>query len=188
MHCLWRDCQRKVDLNKVFRKALLEQNCIFPKKSENHEMSVIGMKDGINQAEEAKDLYTENFRTLIKEMTKTQIQVFLLSKSRTFFFFNWRIIALQCCGSLCHTSTRIHYNYIYSFPLQPPFPTPSCPSRSSQSTKLGSLCYTAASRQLGILHDSVYMSMPLSQLVLPFPSPTVSSISFSTSVSPFLLC
>ena len=23
------------------------------------------------------------------------------------FFFNWRIIALQCCGGLCHTSAWI---------------------------------------------------------------------------------
>jgi len=43
-------------------------------------MSVIGMKDGINQAEEAKDLYTENFRTLIKEMKKTLIHFPIIQK------------------------------------------------------------------------------------------------------------
>ena len=31
------------------------------------------MKDGINQAEEVKDPYTKNFKTLITEMKKTQI-------------------------------------------------------------------------------------------------------------------
>ena len=28
-------------------------------------------------------------------------------------FLNWRIIALQCCGGLCCTSTWISYNYIH---------------------------------------------------------------------------
>ena len=32
-----------------------------------------------------------------------------------------------------------------------------CPSRSSPSTKLGSLCYTAASHQLAVLHMVVYI-------------------------------
>ena len=86
----------------------------------------------------------------------------------------WNIIALQCCGSLYCISTWINHNYIYvhmciytyviiciymcvhvcicvcvyvyvytpsSLSLSPP----STPSKSSQSTKLGSLCYTVAS-------------------------------------------
>ena len=28
-------------------------------------------------------------------------------------FFNWKLIALQYCGGLCHTSTRISHNYIH---------------------------------------------------------------------------
>ena len=32
-----------------------------------------------------------------------------------FFFFNWKIIALQWCG-LCHTSVQISHNYIYISP------------------------------------------------------------------------
>ena len=27
-------------------------------------------------------------------------------------FFNWKIIALQCCAGFCHTTTRISHNYI----------------------------------------------------------------------------
>ena len=37
-----------------------------------------------------------------------------------FFFLNWRVVALQCCGCLCCAPTRINHNYIYSLPLEPP--------------------------------------------------------------------
>ena len=30
-------------------------------------------------------------------------------------FLNWRIIALQCCGALCHTSKLISHNEIYLY-------------------------------------------------------------------------
>ena len=42
------------------------------------------------------------------------------------FSFDWRIIALHCCGGLCHTSVRISHDYMYVpslFGLSPP-PTP----------------------------------------------------------------
>ena len=29
------------------------------------------------------------------------------------YIFNWRIIALQCCGGLYHTSLWISHNFIY---------------------------------------------------------------------------
>ena len=41
--------------------------------------------------------------------------------------------------------------------FEPPSPPPSHPSRSSQSTKLGSLCYTATSHQLSVSHMVVYI-------------------------------
>ena len=56
-----------------------------------------------------------------------------------FFFFNWRIIALQCCINFCRTM-QISHNYIYELPLEPPSPLPSHPSRSSQRHRLGSPC------------------------------------------------
>ena len=67
------------------------------------------------------------------------------------FFFNWRIIALQCCGGLCLTSMWISHNHnfiyiyicMYPLPIEPP--CPFHPSRSSQHARLGYLCYTAAS-------------------------------------------
>ena len=36
-------------------------------------------------------------------------------KGRVFLFY-WRVIALQCCGGLCHISMQISHNYIYISP------------------------------------------------------------------------
>ena len=50
-------------------------------------------------------------------------------------YVNWRIVALKYCGGFCHTSAWV------SIPMSPPFwpsllpPTPSHPSRLSQSTE-----------------------------------------------------
>ena len=66
-----------------------------------------------------------------------------------FFTFNWKIIALQCCVGFCHTTMWISCKYtcilsLILCPILPP-PPPSHPSRSSQSTVLSFLYYTAAS-------------------------------------------
>ena len=46
-------------------------------------------------------------------------------------------------------------------------PTPTLPSRLLQSTGLSSLCHTANSQWLSILHMVIYVSMPLSLFVPP---------------------
>ena len=46
-----------------------------------------------------------------------------------------------------------NYTYITSLSSLPPLPDP----RSSQSTRLGSLCYTATSHQLSLLHMAAYI-------------------------------
>ena len=56
------------------------------------------------------------------ELLKEQFRIY------NFFFFNWRIIALQCCIDFCHTSTWIRHRctYVPSFlnlwPTSQPFP------------------------------------------------------------------
>ena len=85
-----------------------------------------------------------------------------------------------------HTCMHKHM-YIYLLSLEPIFTSTFHPSRSSLSPRLGSLCYTAASRLLSILHVIVYICqccfLSLSYTLLP----AVSTRSFSMSVSPFLL-
>ena len=75
-----------------------------------------------------------------------------------FFFFNWRKIALRCFVGFCRTAMWISYKYTH-IPalLSLPPPGPSCPSRSSQSARLGSVCYTAASHLFSALHVGVHL-------------------------------
>ena len=37
-------------------------------------------------------------------------------ESNHFFFFNWRLITLQCCGGFCHALTWISHRYTYVSP------------------------------------------------------------------------
>ena len=76
------------------------------------------------------------------------------------FAFNWRIIPLQRCVGFCHTTTWISHKYTHiPFPLEllshPQSPSHS--SRSSQSTRLSFLCYTATSHKVTILHMVIYI-------------------------------
>ena len=103
---------------------------------------------------------------------KNQMQFFQLKK----FFFLCNVVLISAIHQrksaiIIHTS--------------PPSPLPS---GSSQSTRLGFLCYTETSHQLPILHpiNSVNMLMLLSPFISLSPSPTVSTSPFSTFAFPFL--
>ena len=85
--------------------------------------------------------------------------VFFSFLKKFLFILNWKIITLQYCAGLCHTSAWISHRYMYV--LSPwtslPCPTPCYPSRLSQSPGLSSLSQTANSHRLSTLHMVVYM-------------------------------
>ena len=85
-----------------------------------------------------------------------------------FFFFNWRIIALQYCVGFCHTLTWIGIHVSPCPWTSLPLPTPSHPSRLSRSTGVSSLCHTAESHWLSVLIYMCYCySLNLSHSLLP---------------------
>ena len=66
-------------------------------------------------------------------------------------------------------------------------PTPSHPSRLSQSTRCElPVSYNKFPLAISFTYGNIYVSMLLSQFILPFPSPTVSKSQFSMSVAPLL--
>ena len=127
-----------------------------------------------------------------------------------YFFFNWRIIALQCCVGFCHaewishdyiyacarTHTHTHtYVYTYiAYAYVPPSIWASLPTHIPPFTEhQAGLPVLHSSFPLAICftHDTMYMSMLLFQFVLPSsyllsPSLTVSTSPFSKSTSSFL--
>ena len=93
-----------------------------------------------------------------------------------FFFFDWRIIAKQCCVIFCHISTwiRCRHTYIPSLLSLSPNPHPISLTRWSQSIQLSSLP-SSSEVQLPFCftYGHVYVSVLLSQSILPSPSRTV---------------
>ena len=108
-----------------------------------------------------------------------------------FFFninlFNWRLITLQYCVSFAihqhESTTGIHLFPILNCPtLQPP--SPYHPSGLSQCT---SPKHPVSCIEPGLvihfIFDIIHVSMPFSQIIPPYRSPTESKRLFYTSVS-----
>ena len=92
-------------------------------------------------------------------------------------------------NNMNHNTIYIYIPYLLSLPSPPLLSLPPChPSRSSQSTRLGILCYTAASHQLSILHVVVYKCQRYflnSSHPLPPPlSPQVHSLRLHLGIYP----
>ena len=101
-----------------------------------------------------------------------------------YFFFNCRIIALQCCAGFCSTTTNNHkYTYVPSPPTPPFHPTPLGHHRALSWTPCVIQQFLIA---VYFTHGSVYISMLLSQFISPSHSQSVSTSPFSTSMSLFI--
>ena len=96
---------------------------------------------------------------------------------------------LSCYVGFYHTTVHNSANnrYIQPFPLELPFPLPSHPFGSSQSTRLASLCCPATSQQLSVLHMVVYISqrylLSSSDTLLPLLCPVI-----CISILPLKIC
>ena len=116
------------------------------------------------------------------------MNIFCLFK---FIYFNWRLITLQYCSGFCHTFIRISHGFTrVSYPEPPSHlplhPIPSGPSQCTSPEHPVScikpglvICFTC---------DNIHVSMLLSQIIPPSPSPTGSKRLFYTSMSLFLSC
>ena len=98
----------------------------------------------------------EKLMSLLTGERQSPRKIFFLFFSIYFLIgrkFLYNVVLAFCC-----TATRISHNYTYITSLLslPPLPL-FHPSRSSQSARLGSLCYIAASHQLSVLHIAVYI-------------------------------
>ena len=68
------------------------------------------------------------------------------------------------CGFLPYINVNQPQFYIHPLPLEHPLPSPTAShlSRLSQSTRLSSMCHTANSHWLSILHTVMYMFCTIS--------------------------
>ena len=102
-----------------------------------------------------------------------------------FVYFNWRLITLQyCIGFAIHqheSATGIHM-----FPILNPSPS-SLPVSSLWVIPVHQPQYPVSCIEPGLaihfIYDIIHVSMPFSQIIPPFPSPTESKRLFYTSLS-----
>ena len=91
----------------------------------------------------------------------------------------------------CHTLTWIHHGCTCNPKHEPPLPPPSPqhPSGSSPCTSPKHAVSGIGHRLvIRFLHDSINVSMPLTQIIPPSPSPSESKSPLYTSVSFLLSC
>ena len=113
---------------------------------------------------------------------------FIVPLSNYFFFFQLENnCVIQYCDGFCPTSTWISHRHIYGPPswTSLPSPSPPHPSRVSWSTSFGfPASYSKFPLAISFTSGNIYVSMLLSQIIPPSPSPTViKSLSFMSQMS-----
>ena len=95
------------------------------------------------------------------------------------FIFNWRIIGLQYYLGFCHLSIWMKHRCTYVPSLLSLPPTPSRPSRLSQSTRFELPASCSNFQWLSnFTYGNVCVSVPLSQFIPPSPSQWVCNFGF----------
>ena len=57
----------------------------------------------------------------LKQQKCNNRNILCIKKIFCFYFFNWRIIGLQCCVGFCHTTAQISHNYTHTHTHHHPF-------------------------------------------------------------------
>ena len=80
-----------------------------------------------------------------------------LSLFKQKYLLNWRIIPLQHCDGLCHTSTWINHRHTCVPSFLNPLPTSLPAPGGHRGLALGALGHTSNSHWLSVLHMVTYM-------------------------------
>ena len=128
--------------------------------------------------------------TVLANIYSASMRVLMTTTSALFFkykfiYFDWRLITLQyCIGFAIHqheSATGIHM-----FPILNPSPS-SLPVSSLWVIPVHQPQYPVSCIEPGLaihfIYDIIHVSMPFSQIIPPFPSPTESKRLFYTSLS-----
>ena len=114
---------------------------------------------------------------------------FCKKKKKEFIYFNWSLITLQHCSGFCHTLTWISHGCTCVPHPEPPSHLPPPSLRVVPVHWLWVPCFMHKTWTGRLFHIcNTRISMLLSQIIPPLPSPTESKSLFFTSVSLLLSC